>query len=247
MAVSPEAALNHVRFALLFKRRWAYLRYRHAREAMLLVDPTSSVLVIGGGFALAEVALAVEFPGMTFHVTDHENALHNLDAARKLIAAFGLTNISFGTLDILAPVEAAGYDVVYSVEVLEHIRDDERAAANMCALARHFVFCLVPFAEDAANADEALRAEQLVTLEHEVVGYDVKRLARLFPNPVTMRGAYWADGGARLRIRLTGMDVDAMRAGTAELEALARTDLRPLLPVNRGEAVGIWTLARVHG
>ena len=247
MAVARDVALNQLRVALLFKRRWAYLRYLHARQAVMLIDPASSVLVVGGGSGFAEVALALEFPRMTFHVTDYGGATHNLDKARKFVEAFGMANLGFGQLDILAPQGAAKYDTVYSVEVLEHIKDDEAAAANMCELARRHVFCLVPFADDITNADPVVRARQLERHEHHVAGFDVKRLVQLFPNPVAMRGAYWSDGGRYLRDRLTNMDADEMRTGMSELQALAERDLRPLLPVHPKEAAGIWTLARVHG
>ena len=116
------------------------------------------MLVVGGGYELAEVALAVEFPGMRFHVTDHGGARHTTDRARKLIDTYGLTNIIFGELNILDPGDLPQHDLVYSVEVLEHIREDELAAANMRRLARKHVFALVPFAEDAVNADPARRA-----------------------------------------------------------------------------------------
>ena len=202
------------------------------------------MLVIGGGYALAEVALAIEFPGMRFHVTDHGGARHTVDRARRLIDMHGLANISFGELDILDPGDAERYDLVYSVEVLEHIAEDERAAANMRALARGHVFTLVPFAEDAINDDPARRARAREVAEHERVGYDAKRMIALFPDPVALRGCYWADAGLLLRQRLTAMGDGEIEANAADLAALGNEDLRPIIQTSIRQAAGIWILSK---
>jgi hypothetical protein len=48
--------------------------------------------------------------------------------------------------------EPARYDLVTSVEALEHIDEDAVAAAEMLTAAAKYVFALVPFADKAANA-----------------------------------------------------------------------------------------------
>lgn len=242
--MTNEAALVQLRLELMQRKRWRYLRYLHAREALRLIARDATVLVIGGGHAMAEVALALEFPKMRFHVTDHEGASHTTAHARAMIARHGLPNISFGELNILDPADMTQYDLVYSVEVLEHIREDDRAAANMRRLARRHIFTLVPFAEDAINADLTWRARARQNAEHEVVGYDAKRLIALFPDPVTIRGCYWTDGGFLLRQRLGAMTTDEIREQATQLEAQGDTDVRPIIQRSIREAAGIWTLAR---
>ena len=239
-----EARLAHVRLELLRGKTWRYLRYRHAREAVRLIAPDASVLVIGGGHALAEVALALEFPDMRFHVTDHAGASHTVERSRRLIARYEISNISFGELDILKPDGTAQHDLVYSVEVLEHIAEDARAAENMRRLARGHVFTLVPFAEDAINDDPAWRKRAREAAEHERVGYDAKRLIGLFPDPVALRGCYWADAGLVLRRRLTDMSGDEIAAAATDLEAQGAEDLRPLIPTTIRAAAGIWILSK---
>lgn len=236
--------LNDVRLELLRRKTWRYLRYLHAREAVKLVAPDATVLVIGGGHAFAEVALALEFPEMRFHVTDYEGASHSVERSRKIISTYGLSNISFGELNILDPGDTPQYDLVYSVEVLEHIVDDVRAAENMRRLSRKHVFALIPFAEDAINSDPAWCARAREAAEHERVGYDAKRLIELFPNPVTIRGCYWSDGGLVLRRTLTEMSNDEIGASADKLMLLGEKDLRPLIQSTIRDAAGIWILSK---
>ncbi len=53
-----DRRLDRILSILLNKKRWRLLRYLHAREGMLLAEQPRSVLVVGAGYGLAEVALA---------------------------------------------------------------------------------------------------------------------------------------------------------------------------------------------
>lgn len=130
----------HRRFIL--KRKWAYLRYIHVREALLLTKDVESVLVIGSGHGFAEITLALEFPKIHFHLTDVvTETTPNYHEAQRLVNQWGLSNVTFGIRDILTP-ERGRYDMVSSVEVLEHIRNDALAVAQMRAAANKYVFAL---------------------------------------------------------------------------------------------------------
>jgi hypothetical protein len=132
-------------------------------------------------------------------------------------------------------------DLVCSVEVLEHIEDDERAAAGMREAGRR-VFCLVPFADAATNADPERRRKAWERHEHFVVGYDAQTLSARFGGPIVMRGCYWSDAGAVLRRQLTDSTDDAIRARAPALFELAQSDLRDAVPVGPEDASGIWGL-----
>lgn len=241
MSTNPQ--LTKARVALLQGKTWRYLRYQHAREALKLAPSYANVLVVGAGHGLAEVALAIEFPTMRFTLTDHPGATHNTAKAKASVAAFGLTNISFAGLDILAPDTDERFDVVYSVEVLEHIEDAALAAANMAKLSRDQVFVLVPFAEKAQNNDAGRRARALEVHEHHVVGYDAQDLVNLFPSPIAIRGCYWKDAGFVFRERVTALTPAEIEAQVEDLVIAARTDIRPVLPALMSQAQGIWILS----
>jgi hypothetical protein len=237
--------LRRVKTALLQGKTWRYLRYLHARSAMLLVaDRISSVVVVGAGHGLAELALAIEFPGISFMLTDWEAATHSTESAKLWSKEWRVDNVRFSSLDILRDVHAGEYDMAYSVEVLEHIKDDRRAADNMRKLARRYAFCLVPFAEDARNSNPESRAHVLAKHGHHVCGYNPRMLLQLFPHPVAIRGTYWAHTGAVFRNTLSAMSSRQINDSLESLTAQAEADLIDRIPVQFKEAQGIWWLSR---
>lgn len=217
-----------------------YLRYLHLREAVRLSKPRN-VLVIGIGRGMAEVAIAKEFPDVQFHLTDWDFPQPRLDRARKF--ANGLRNVTFGHLNILTPDIEEKFDLVASVEVLEHIKEDDAAAANMRAISSKHVFCLVPFATAGDNANPERRQRVWENNEHYVVGYDPERLAVLFPQPEAVQGAYWSDVSVRLKKEVAELTPEQVREKGDELRAVAQEDLRPKIPRSMHEALGIWTLS----
>ncbi len=236
--------LADVQLRLLLGKTWRYLRYLHLREALTLATGAESVLVVGAGNALAELAIAIERPELQFIVTDHagEN-VPSRRIAEELVRKWGIKNIRFGVYDALQPPTETA-DVVASVEVLEHIKQDEAAAANMGVAARKYVFCLVPFADRATNANQATAARVWEKCQHFRVGYDADRLSALFPNPVTIRGCYWKDAGFRLRSMLTPLDEETIKSTRDNLASLAATDVRVGIPRVSADAQGIWILSK---
>lgn len=217
-----------------------YLRYLHLREGIRLSQP-KNVLVVGIGRGMAEVALAKEFPDTKFHLTDWDFPHRRTQRAQN--TAKTLPNVSFSKLDILNPDLGERYDLVASVEVLEHIKEDDQAAANMIELSRQHVFCLVPFAPPKANANPDKRRLVWENNQHHVVGYDPDRLRELFPNPVAMRGVYWYDVATALKAAVKDLTEAEIVAKGAEIKEIAAHDVRDTIPYDMSEAVGIWCLS----
>lgn len=237
--------LEKVKLELLKGRTWKYLRYQHARQALELMSDWKDVLIIGAGSGLVEVALALEFPNKLFHLTSREDAANPFKAAKVFVEAFDLKNVSFGTLDILKPYSMK-FDVVYSVEILGYIEDDDRAASNMRMLSNRYVFCLVPFAQDSLNDDAKKRKRAYEKHQQFVLGYDVKRLVSLFPNPIAIRGCYWQDAGVVFRQKLMGMDIESIVEKRDELIDEASNDIRDRIQARQGDASGIWIVSEVE-
>lgn len=248
MRYPAPRALAKARTQLLLHKRWAYLRYLHLREALIDANRTQEVatfLAVGCGRGVAEVTLAIEHPHIQFHLTDVESdRTPNFQQAQKMADEWGIPNVTFGTMDIFEPTKER-FDFVATVEVLEHLEDDDLAAKMLTNLARRFVFTLTPFAHDAANADPVRRQRVWETNEHFVVGYDEKRLRQLFPSTTTVRGCYWADAGLPLRQELTNTEDPVIRERAVDYFRTARADVRDWVPRDLTEAAGIWSLARV--
>lgn len=235
-------ALRRLKLELLKGKTWRYLRYIHARQALTMVTDWKSVVIIGGGAGLAEIALAIEFPNKKFHITDHEGATHTFNRARHFVEEFKLNNVTFGRLNILSAQEKK-YDIVYSVEVLEHIKKDKEAALNMCDCAKKYIFCLVPFAEEEVNNNSEIRKEVFEKFEHYVAGYDEKTLMSLFPRPIAIRGCYWREAGIPFRSKLTKMDESEIKVEFNNLLDEAHMDIKNQVQETTKEALGIWILS----
>jgi len=239
-----QAALRELHLWLLKGKTWRYLRYLHARTALkIVVDEVQSVLVIGAGYGIAEIALALEFPHIQFHLTDYQGATHPRRFATHYIERFGIANVSFGELDILQAPGERRYDLVYSVEVLEHIEDDALAAANMHTLSNRYIFCLVPYAQEALNSDPQRLAHVREKVGHCLVGYNPMRLVKMFPDLVTIRGCYWSNAGHALRKKIEAMEPEQIEVEVETLLCLASQDDRDCIPVILSEAFGIWCIA----
>jgi cyclopropane fatty-acyl-phospholipid synthase-like methyltransferase len=246
-----DPRLDELAILLLLQRKWSYLRYVHLREGLLAAGPVDSVLAIGAGRGLAELALAVEFPKTRFVLTDvASERTPNYQLAQDRARTWKLPNVEFGILDVTRPIEDR-YDLVASIEVVEHIEDDETAIAHMRAAARRFVFCLAPYADDATLADPRQQRRAWARHQHHRFGYSPERFRSLFDDVAAMRGCYFRDTGHALRLAVDALDDDTIRARAAELAAAARADVIDVLPTPPsapGEpavAQGIWVLARV--
>jgi cyclopropane fatty-acyl-phospholipid synthase-like methyltransferase len=246
MKLSARKALTKAQMQLLLHRRWAYLRYLHLREGVVEANRDQSietVLAVGCGRGVAETALAIEFPHLHFHLTDvASDRTPNYQMAQRMVTEWEIPNVTFGVMDIFEPAERR-YDLVTTIEVLEHLEDDDTAAKALEGLANRAVFTLVPFADASANADENRRRRVWENNEHFRVGYDEARLRELFHGVATVRGTYWADAGLGLRRYLQDASVDEIRARTAELVRQAREDVRSAIPTRISQAAGIWSLS----
>lgn len=247
-----DPRLDELIVALLLQRKWSYLRYVHLREGLLAAGPIESVLAVGAGRGLAELALAVEFPKVHFLVTDvASERTPNYQLAQSHARNWELPNVEFGILDVGQPIPGR-FDLVASVEVLEHIEDDESAIAHMRAAARRFVYCLVPYADDATLADPRQQRRAWARHQHHRFGYSPDRFRTLFDDIAAMRGCYFREAGYPLRLTVDALPEDAIRARAAEFEAAARSDVVDVLPTapatpgEPAEAQGLWVLARMQ-
>ena len=197
---------------------------------------------------MAEIALALEYPNKIFHLTDHLGSSHSLIQAKRLVRKFSIKNTSFGKFNILdelvKPIQK--YDIVYSIEVLEHIEDDVRAAKNMNKISNKYIFCLVPYAEMEINNDQNQRKSAWQKHEHYVVGYDKETLLNYFPNNLATHGCYWLDSGMKFRQNLTAQSNTEIERNFASLLKESELDLQNKSPNSRGEALEIWILSQVR-
>jgi SAM-dependent methyltransferase len=192
---------------MLRRGRWSLHRHVHVVAAFEEVSsqmPIRRLLSIGSGAGLSELYLAAAHPELAVTVTDVDPT--NLARARRRARQLGLSNVTFRPLDLLdagAPVTER-YDLVIGVEVLEHIDDDRRAATQVAALSRAFVYQLVPYCTDADLADAKVRAREWQRHGHHRPGYTHETLAALFSagDPAWIRTCYVEPEASSLRHRI---------------------------------------------
>src|SRR4051812_21250062 len=93
--IAPPQQLYETLISILIGRGWRYLRYRHFRAALQMAKDTRTVLSVGAGKGLAEVALALEFPDIVFTIAELPKAMKGLKRARNLVRRLKLRNVRF--------------------------------------------------------------------------------------------------------------------------------------------------------
>ena len=181
--VPPEArvTLREIIAACVNAKGLYFLRLAHLADAFGratggLTDGVRTVLSVGCGEAYQEAFLAARLPHVEVVGTDLM-----LSPGRR----FALPNLRFERRDILHWSDArgrGGFDFVFSIECLEHIKDYRAAFLNMAAKARPggFLYLSVPFASRAEQQDEALREYEWREHEHFLPGFTFEDLEALF-------------------------------------------------------------------
>ena len=246
--VRAELARNLLLLKLLRRRRWAVHRHVHlvaAFEDAASRSPISSVLSVGCGSGTSELLLALDHPEVSFTLTDHVE--EGLARPRQLAAWLGLRNVRVERLDLLDPAPMDRHDLVVSVEVLEHIDDDQRAVATMIELSRRYVWALVPYCDERQYHDPRVRLGALERHEHVRPGYPHDLLAERIAPLVThwQRNCYFQPEAAELRNRLAERRLPVLLLEQAELFGLAARDIRSERVDDGRAASGIEVLAEL--
>lgn len=248
-SVLQKRYLNKVQLQLMVRKRWAYLRYIQMRQGLLEVlkmgGEINSFLSVGCGAGLTEVALALEFPEIKFHLTDIDSKANiQQRLGLRMVAEWAIPNVMLDFYDALTP-PSASYDLVASIEVLEHIENDRLAAINMRAASRKYVFALVPFATHETNMNPQIRESVWKNHQHYRVGYNADSITEIFPHITVLRGCYWNDAGIELRHKLGGLSDEEIKDLFPHLTQLAQTDIRDSIPSADGKCHGMWIVSKV--
>lgn len=239
--------LRSLQSILLKRRGWQFLRYLHFRDCLSRIsDEVETVCICGAGHGLAELACAIEFPHITFTLTDIiSDGYPHYHRTMSYAWQWGLVNMQFSVWNVL---HATGrrFDLVASTEVLEHVPDIARAARNMRNAAKKYIYCLVPFADDPTNLNPIKREQAWIGHQHYVFGFDQKALESLFGQAEHLAGAYWKQAGVAFRRELAAMSDAEVESAAEDLLARAIRDLRDSVPESLGEAAGIKILAKAN-
>ena len=175
--VAPEAksTLREIIAACVKAKGLYFLRLAHLADAVGRTRDVRRILSVGCGEAYQEAFLAARLPGTSVLGTD----LVLLPGRR-----FSAPNLQFQQRDILqwsGGPEDGAFDLVFSIECLEHIHEYRTAFRNMAAKVRPggFLYVSVPFASAAEQRDPRLREYEWREHEHVLPGFTFEDLEGL--------------------------------------------------------------------
>lgn len=103
-----------------------HARIRNARVInaveRITLPPNACILDAGCGHAYATFWLAQHYPNHRFRALEYQSNL--VMAGKEIVARMGLKNVEFVQANVINLTEAAKYDLIYSIDMLEHILDD---------------------------------------------------------------------------------------------------------------------------
>ena len=163
-------------FALLhvfFLRAWYVRRALHA----VLKPKIGSVRMLDAGTGFGQYAYwaAKNYPKVRVHAVDIKQSY--LDRAKTFTEQAGMdTRITY-SIDDLTKLNASGpYDLVLSVDVMEHIEEDEKVFRNFYKVLRAGGSVIINTPSDQGGSDVGSEGEASFIGEHVRDGYGVEEI-----------------------------------------------------------------------
>jgi SAM-dependent methyltransferase len=238
-AASAETLHEIVRYCVA-RKGYFFLRLAHLLHALDVTNDVTRVLSIGCGMGYHEAYLAARFAQL------------RVDAADMKLPEdeWRLPNLRFQHLDIMNPTGGMNYDLVFSIECLEHIEDYRTAFRNMAAKVApgRYFYLSVPFASQDEQRDESARRTAWEVAEHYTPGFDFATLQEYFGDAgftiLAARNMFYCALAHPLNALMKHMDARDIENGLADIVKLFLLDLRDDRVATSREAEGVWVLAR---
>ena len=137
--VAPKTFQSKYRRSNVITRRLLGGFFHALGRAVSTVGPVASALEVGCGEGVStEKIKRMLPPGALLHASDINR--ERLAAARERNPEIPIIEESI--FNLARPDRS--YDLVFTLEVLEHLDDPERALADICRVSRRWVICSVP-------------------------------------------------------------------------------------------------------
>lgn len=192
---------------LFFLRNW-YVRRELNRVISQYPNRTNlRILDAGTGFGQFSFHMAKNFPGLRIEAVDVKDEY--LERARRFFDSQGLSGrVSFAK-DDLTDLQATGpFDLILSVDVMEHIEDDERVFRNFKSVLAPGGLLIINTPSDLGGSDTSGLDGQSFIGEHVRDGYNKDDLseklqsAGLHPRKMIYTYGVFGDIAWRLLIKL---------------------------------------------
>lgn len=157
---------------ILFLRSWYVTRelrrlFAHHRLERLLDA--------GSGFGQYTYYCVKRFPLASVLAVDvKEEQIHD---CTEFFRRLGYTHVTFRVEDLLEPLHADEFDLILSVDVMEHIEDDRRVFRNFARALRPGGFLLINTPSDRGGSDTGAAGQEGFIDEHARTGYGADEIA----------------------------------------------------------------------
>jgi 2-polyprenyl-3-methyl-5-hydroxy-6-metoxy-1,4-benzoquinol methylase len=131
LALSPDIGLFEKLYITVFGVPINGLRIRLRRILPVIEGSPRNILDAGCGRAVFSFQLARKFPDATVIGVDMDT--EQLAVNRRIAERAGLSNVVFSNMDVACLEYVEKFDLVLSVDNLEHIEDDDKALAHLSA------------------------------------------------------------------------------------------------------------------
>ncbi len=152
---------------LMFLRAW-YVK----RALRTLLDPKKTAFTLfdaGSGFGQYSYFLARRYPHAAIHAVDVKD--EQIADCSAFFPRCGLTNISFAVEDLTQPVHTAEFDMILSVDVMEHIQDDVLVFKNFYTALKPGGIVLINTPSNLGGSDAHDDEDESFIGEHARNGY----------------------------------------------------------------------------
>lgn len=157
---------------LFFLREWHVKRA--LRELMRRVPPPKSVLDAGSGFGQYTYYLAKRYPATAILAVDVKE--EQIADCRRFFEKAHIANVRFAVADLLALSYDNEFDLVVSVDVMEHIHEDMTVFRNLHRALKPSGRLLVNTPSNLGGSDVHSPDDQSFVEEHARVGYGMDEI-----------------------------------------------------------------------
>ena len=174
-AVHNRPGLRLVLYKLLgiiFLREW-YVK-RAIRRLLQETDGPIEVYDAGSGFGQYSYFMATRFPSAHIRAVDVKE--EQVEDCRRFFKALGLRQCEFAVEDLLTITHAGLFDFILSVDVMEHIKDDERVFRNFFHALKPNGVLLVNTPSNLGGSDVYEQGGESFIEEHARNGYGTEEI-----------------------------------------------------------------------
>lgn len=159
---------------LLLLRSWHVRRELKSIEGRLPAD--AQVLDAGSGFGQYDYYMSSKFPGWIISGVDVKE--EQIDDCNRFFKSINRTHVSFAYADLTTFVKPAAYNLIISVDVMEHILEDVKVFENFYQSLAKGGILLVSTPSDQGGSDVHDHEGESFIEEHVRDGYNIDEIAQ---------------------------------------------------------------------